>query len=967
MQVRLLGPVDVTISGVPHPVPGLRRRALLAALALQPGQIISTDQLMDMVWPDTPSVSANTLQSHISRLRRLVTNGATITASPPGYVLRHPGEATDIETAERLIRSSAQAPNDTDRAQRLRRALALWRGQPLADLHELGWWQPQATRLDQLWLDATLSLVDTRLALGEHNALIPELDRLVRDHPLNERIHAQLMLALYRADQQADALATYQRLRRSLADDLGIDPSQTVRDLHVAILGQDRALDSAPPPSTMPSAATAAPVPAQLPAAIRTFAGRDSELAHLDHLLDTDQHPAEGTATIVCISGTAGVGKTTLAVQWAHRVRHRFPGGSLYVNLRGFDPNCPPTEPADVIRSFLHALAVPADRIPTDLSAQAALYRSLIAEKRVLIVADNARDAEQVRPLLPGSSTSLIIITSRNQLSSLVATDGAHPSTLDLLTPAEARQLLVNRLGADRVNREPDAVDDIIAGCARLPLALAIVAARAAIHPTFPLGQLAADLQPAAAVLDALHGGDPIADVRAAFQWSYQELSRDAARLFRLLGLHPGPDLTVLAAASLADIPAAQARTLLAELAAAQLVAEHVPGRYAFHDLLRHYANEECQRHDSADSRNRAIHRCLDHYLRTAYAGAILLDLHRNPVALPEAQPGSNPQPITDVGQALAWFTAEHPVLVAAVSHARQSHFPGMWQLAWTLTPYLQRQGHLYTWVAVQASALEHARHTNDRTGQAHIHRSLGVANSQLRRDDVACRNYQDALRLLAEIGDTAGQAQTHFNLAWLAEQQGNHTQALHYGQLALALYRTADHAVGQARAINSIGWNHALLGNHHRAIGYCERALTMLQDLDDIDGQACAMDGLGYAYHNVGDHDRAIDYFQRSLTLVRQDGNRYSEWKPLVHMSAAYRDVGDIGAARESLQAALDILDSLGHPQADAIRVQLGTLSADPTPARRSALPAGTSHRGTGLAVIQWPHRRRDGVNADR
>jgi len=519
MQVRLLGPVDVVVDGRPRPVRGLRRQAVLATLALHSGEVVSTGKLADVVWGKTaPPTAANTLQSHMSFLRSVLGSRAAILARPPGYVLDLGDDHTDVQLAEQFLRQGTQSADPVRGTRLLQDALALWRGQPLADVAGLEWLEEQAERLDLLGVRVKRALLTARLAAGEHAQLVPDLEQMAADHRLDEQIHAELMLALYRSARQADALAAYQRLRRTLSEELGIDPGQPLRDLEVAILRQDPALD-APAPVSL-TARPAVPVPAQLPPAVPAFIGRDTELASLDALLPaTVQATAAGPATVViaALSGTAGVGKTALAVHWAHRAAAQFPDGQLYVNLGGFDPGGAAMQPSEALRGFLDALGVSAARIPESLSAQAGLYRSLLAGKRVLVVLDNAKDAGQARPLLPGSPGSLAIVTSRNQLTGLVATDGASALTLDLLGSADARRLLASRLGSRRVAGEPEAVDVIIAGCARLPLALTIAAARAAASPGFPLAVLATELREATRALDPLNGGDPATDVRAVF------------------------------------------------------------------------------------------------------------------------------------------------------------------------------------------------------------------------------------------------------------------------------------------------------------------------------------------------------------------------------------------------------------------------------------------------------------------
>ena len=446
------------------PVSGLRRKAVLATLALHAGQVVGTGRLVDAVWGETAPAALNTLQSHVSYLRTVL-GKAAIVARAPGYLLDLGDDGTDVLLAERLLRQGAQSADPARAAADLREALALWRGRPLADLAGLAWLEQQAGRLELLREQIRHALSDARLAAGEHRQLVPELEQAAADHPLDEQVHAQLMTALYRSGRQADALAVYQRLRSTLAEELGLAPGPALRDLETAILRQDASLDaSAPVASLRPAAppASGVPVPAQLPPPVAGFAGRDAELARLDAI--GDSQPDEASAvTIAVITGTAGVGKTALAVTWAHRVATRFPGGQLYVDLRGFDPAGHALDPGQALRGFFEALAVPPERIPQALDDQVALYRSLLAGQRVLVLLDNARDAAQVRPLLPGSPGCLAIVTSRNHLTGLIAGHGAYPLGLDLLTPAGARELLAGRVGAGRASREPDAVDEIIA------------------------------------------------------------------------------------------------------------------------------------------------------------------------------------------------------------------------------------------------------------------------------------------------------------------------------------------------------------------------------------------------------------------------------------------------------------------------------------------------------------------------
>src|SRR5215469_7699560 len=668
MQVRLLGPVDVVVHGEPRPVHGLRRKVVLAVLALHGGEIVSTDYLADAVWGEAaPSTAVNTLQSHVSYLRGVLGTKTAILARPPGYVLELPGDGTDVQLAERLLREGTQRAEAADAVRHLEDALALWRGQPLADVADVAWLSAQTERLDLLRMRIRQALSEARLAAGEHAQLVPELEQMVADYPLDERMHGQLMLALYHSGRQADALAVYHRLRHTLDAELGIDPSQVLRDLETAILQQDPSLEA--PARGVAPATSAVPVPAQLPAAVPAFTGRGAELASLDAIAPwaAPMGAARPAAVVIsAVSGTAGVGKTALAVHWAHRVAGQFPDGQLYVNLRGFDPGGAALDPGQALHGFLDAFGVPATRIPDDLAGRSGLFRSVLAGKRVLVVLDNARSAEQVRPLLPGSPGCLAIVTSRDQLTGLVATEGASLLVVDLLTAADARDLLARRLGPDRVAAEPEAAERIITACARLPLALTIAAARAATSPRFRLAAIAAELRGASSALDPFDGDDRATDVRAVFSWSYRALTAPAARMFRLLGLHPGPDIAAAAAASLAAIPMAQARPLLAELTRAHLLTEHQPGRYASHDLLRAYAGELARAHDDQAAQDAAVSRVLDHYLHsTCQASTLMEPFH--PIMVSPPQPGVIAGELATAEDAMAWFTSEQATLLAAV------------------------------------------------------------------------------------------------------------------------------------------------------------------------------------------------------------------------------------------------------------------------------------------------------------
>lgn len=943
MDLRLLGPVEVYAGGVPLELGVPQRQVVLVALAVDVGRVVPRQTLIDRVWECAPPASAEAaVHVHVTHLRRLLERvnaaedrlvPASLDRRAGGYLLRAEPEEVDMYRFRRMVVEARDpATSGDERAGLLRGALALWRGEPLAGLP--GSW---AARTRDVWrqqyLDAAVAWADVEVRAGRADTVVGPLRELAADHPLAEPLAAVLMRALCATGRSADALAHYAAIRQRLADELGVDPNSELQAMHQAILRGNydtppvqnaRVQTSATPQPAVPQHVTVGPAPAQLPAAVAGFAGRREQLARLDQLLTDLTTRASRALIISAVSGTAGVGKTALAVHWAHRVADQFPDGQLYVNLRGFDPGGQPMSPAQAIRRFLDGLGVPPDRIPLDADAQAALYRSLLSGRQILIVLDNARDADQVRPLLPGTPTALAVVTSRNQLTPLVAADGAHPMTLDVLSSGEAHELLARRLAAERVAAEPGAVQQIITRCARLPLALAIVAARA--HQTgFLLADLAAELSGSGQLLDALDAGDLSTQMRTVFSWSYTALTSPAARLFRLLGLHPGPDISTAAAASLAGQPRRDTGPLLAELARANLITEHRPARYTLHDLLRAYATELAHIHDTDQQRHAAVNRFLDHFLHTAYTADRLLNPARDPLALPPTRPGVSAEHPTTHQQALHWFTSEHSVLVAAADLAAASGLDThTWQLAWTMWTFLDRQGCWYQQIAIGRAAIAAAMRVADRATQANAHRNLGLAYTRMNRLDDAQTHLCHALDLATEAGAQIQQAHTHRALGYLWELRGHPAQALHHAQQAFRLYRAAGHPAGQAVALNQVGWQHALLGDHQQALTACEQALTLHQDLDNHEGLAATWDSLGYTHHHLGHHTQAVTCYHHAVDLYRHLGHRHNEAGTLTHLGDIYQTAGDIDAAHHAYQQALDILTDLDHPDAEQLRTKL-------------------------------------------
>jgi DNA-binding SARP family transcriptional activator len=949
VEFCLLGPIVVRQHAVAVTVPRGKQRVILAMLLLNAGRVVGVDELGDTLWVSRPPSWQVAVQNYVMRLRNSLGDigRARIITQPPGYLIHVEADELDLSRFVALLdaaRAAAENGSWDQAAAHARQALRLWRDEPLTGISCEALAAREAPRLGELRLQALETRIDADLHLGRHAQVITDLWQLVSAHPLRERFHHQLMLALYRDGRQAEALDAYQHARHMLIGELGIEPGQDLRDLHQRILSADQALaateasrsvDTGPMPDAADGAA--AVIPRQLPGAAAHFTGRTAELTALDTMLEEADGQRPGTVVISAIGGMAGVGKTALAVYWAHQAAGRFPGGQLYVNLRGFAPAASPAGHAEVIRGFLHALGVPAERIPPDLAAQTGLYRSLLADRKILIVLDNARDEEQVRPLLPPGPGCLTVVTSRNQLIGLAAAEGARLLTLDVLTPAEARQTLTARLGQQRARADPEAVAEIARLCAYLPLALAIVAARATASPALPLPALAAELRAGRGRLDALETGDSAVSVRSVFSWSCRHLSEPAQRMFRLLGLHPGPDISAAAAASLAGTSMVGTRRDLAELTRAHLLTEHAPGRYDCHDLLRAYAAEQAAALDEQE-REAALGRVLDHYLHTSYQANRLLDSTRDvTVSLAPPRPGVTPEHLTEAGQALDWFATEYRVLLSAVILAADNGFDVCaWQLPWTMTSVFRRMGHWHEQAATQRAAAAAAARLGDRSAQALSCRLLGLATVRSGDYDQARAYFSDALGLYRRLGDRIGQARAQLNFGWLDERQERYAAALSHGSEALSLFQEAGHKVGQAEALNSVGWCQAMLGDYRQARTSCQQALTLQQELGDRHAQFATWDSLGYAEHQLGNLTEAITCYRKALSLLREDRDRIGEAETLAHLGDALHAAGSLEQARDAWQQALDILHDLGHPEADTIQQKLRSLpdvAAGPSP----------------------------------
>jgi DNA-binding SARP family transcriptional activator/tetratricopeptide (TPR) repeat protein len=900
VEFRVLGPVGVWCDGDQRHPSNAQQRTVLARLLLSPGTVVSLDELVTALWgEDPPATARNALHGHVSRVRRMLNDlpEAALHTVGQGYRLDVPRRRVDLHRFRELA-SSTRRPE-------LAAALDLWRGPAFADV--AGDWLAATAgqALDQERLTAIDALARAELEDDRGTDAVVRLQALVAAYPLREDSAGLLMTALHRTGRRRDALDVYRQTRQLLTEQLGIEPGARLQRIHREVLAGtgDGDGDS----------------PRQLPADVPDFTGRTAELAALDAL-------PGGSARVAVIGGPAGMGKTSLAVHWAHRVADKFPDGQLFVNLRGFDATGAATATTDALAALLTAVGVPQRRLPAGEDALAALFRTTMADRRLLILLDNARDAAQVRPLLPGAPGCFVLITSRNRLSGLVAGVGAVPLTLDRPSAGDARDFLTRRLGS-RVANEPGAEREIVESCGRLPLALAVVAARAATTQ-LPLAALAADLRECRSRLDALSDGDPATDVRTVFSWSYHALGPQAARLFRLLGMHVGPDVSLSTAAALAGVPAGRVRQLAGELTRVHLVEEHVPGRYAFHDLLRTYAGELADAEPEAE-RRAGLRRLLDHLLHSARLADAQVEPNRTPIRFETCDPGVHPDRPADAAAALSWFDTERAALVEAVDRAAAEGFPAhAWQLAWAIKPWLSRQWHRRDQIRTQRSAVAAAERSGDQAAQAAAYRYLADGHDRLGEHDEAETCHRRAADLYHALGDVAGQAHMLYDLASMFDRRGRHADAAPHLEAALPLFRQAGDFAGEARCLGALGWERAQLGDYGPALEACHAAVALLRERGDRHAEGASWDSIGFIHHRRGDLRQARECYERGLAIALECGDRHAAAETLVHLGESQLAAGEPDACRAAWTRALALLDDRDTAAASALRNRLHGLS---------------------------------------
>lgn len=870
MEFRLLGAVSALVDDEVVDLGPARQRCVLAALAVDANHVVSVDRLIQRVWGERPPLRARqTLVNYMSRLRQvLAASSAAIVRGSGGYSLAVPPSTIDLHRF-RDLRSRVFAEDDQRAVALLEDALGLWRGDALTGLNG-DWAEAERDRLHRERLDAECDLTDALLRLGRGEDLVAELSTRVVEHPLDERVACQYLLALHQAGRTADALEHHRQLRERLAEELGTDPGPALQELYQQILVADPRLIAVPTSATPATTASEPLVPRQLPAAPSLFVGRRDELQRLDALLD-----ATGTVVISAIAGTGGVGKTCLALHWAHRHADRFPDGHLFVDLCGFSNAGESMLAGEALRGFLNALGVEAARIPADLHASSALFRTLIADKRMLLVLDNAAGTDQVVPLLPGSGLCTVVVTSRNRLPGLITRHAAHHLPLDVLTDIEARVLLANRLGTARVDAEQTAVDQLIALCGGLPLALSIVAAHAHTRPHLSLIALADELRDAATRIDVLDSEEPSASLPTVLSWSLRTLTAQQREVFALLGIAPGPDIGLAAAANLIGAPQASTKRMLRALEEASLLQSHDGrGRWWMHDLVRAYAMS-IDLDDQA--RKEALRRVLDFYTRTAHTADQLLALHRAPLRLDSPVPDVLLHPLADAAAALAWFDAERANLIAAQRTAVVHHWhSAVGDLARSLNVFLGLRGHVHEGLTVWQAAADAVAHLRDPAAVARTYRNLGYAHAELGRHEEAVEHLHQALTVAEHDRDRMQQAHIHHALGWAWGRQRDNRQAIEHARRALDLYRGLDQPVREAEALNAVGWYATRLGQHDIARDHCQAALMLHRHHHNLNGEANTLDSLGYIDHHDGHHHQALDHYRHALALHRELGNIY-------------------------------------------------------------------------------------------
>ncbi|MEV0219179.1 BTAD domain-containing putative transcriptional regulator [Streptomyces sp. NPDC050704] len=914
LRIEVLGPLRAWRGGTPLDPGPVKRQAVLAALLLRRSAVTSHEQLLDAVWgPEPPAGGRKVLPTHVNSLRRALDTEGTrpaesVIRSGKGWY-RFVVEDVRLDTADlaeqadEAMRTMASGELATAEDQ-LSAALRLFQGEPLANVPG-PFAQDERQRLLERRRTLRLERLKCLVLLGRFGDTLDDLTGLSVSDRYDESLLALRMRALYGCERQAEALNAYADMRVRLRDELGVDPGEELRRVYEAVLRQDDAYllrPATPPPPRRPARPprdSTPPAPAELPHDAAGFTGRAGELASLHALLPPEQgRGSTSTVVISAIGGAAGIGKTALAVHWAHQVRERFPDGQLCVNLHGFDHDRQPLEPGEALELLLRSLGLAASEIPADEETQARVYRTLLAGRRLLVLLDNAASADQVRPLLPGSPSCCVVVTSRNRLGDLVVRDGAHALPLDLLLPAEARALLSQTLGADRLSAEPLAVDELIRLCGSLPLALRVAAARLAGDPGLRLADLVAEMSEGNRLTALEPDGDENSPLRAAFSVSYRVLLPAARRLFRLLSLFPGPEFTAEVAAALLDTPVPQARRLLSALAAAHLIEPVTVGRYRFHDLLREYAQECAQSEETAADRDAALERLLIWYLHAARAAA---GTGLFPELPGQFRLGEHPG-VPSTTEPEQWLDAERANLLAVINHAgRHGPRPVAWYLTSALFSHFWVHLPRKTWQALAQTALDAAEAEGDLFGQSAMHSSLSAARWDRGHVRQAMEHATRALDISRKIGWARGEASGLGLRGFAAWSMARLNSAHDDFTAGLRIFRETGTRYFEGFGLTGLGMACRDLGRLHDAAGHLERAVDLSAELRGWDNSS-AMQILGGVYWELGRLAAGLDLL--GPAMASHEGAGYRDGRAMM-LDALAKISLELGRHEEGLERA--------------------------------------------------------------
>jgi DNA-binding SARP family transcriptional activator len=940
LEVRflVLGSWEVVNRGGPVVIPAGQMRVLLASLLVSEDRSVPADGLAKQLWPDRPPARERaTVHTYVARLRRLL-GREVIQTTPEGYQLGVAAERIDLWQFRDLLRRAAGAGSVDAELVLLREALALWRGRPFAGMESTWLERDVVPGLEEEWFAATERRIDLEMRAEHSVAPVVELYDLVRTYPTRESLWLRLIDALHRCGRRAEALDAYQQARRILTEELGIEPGDALQQTHRRVL-----LDGATAPTSGSGSGPAAAVPLeigptrQLPHDVANFSGR-AELAQLNQLMSTIERDERRLTHIVAIDGAPGIGKTTLAVHWARQIGPAYPDIQLYLNLRGYGPG-ESMSPSAAVEGLLRGLGVHSDVIPPGVDERSALLRSTLDGRRVLMLLDDARDADQVRPLLPGAD-SLVIVTSRNQLRVLSIRDGAHRVTLGRLAPHEALGLLAAAFGQDRVAAEHDAASRLVELCDGLPLALAIVAERA--QRVGGLIEVVQALMDERAKLDVFgdSGGDPHSDLWVALSWSYRALDPDAAAMFRKLGLHPANDISLETAAALADVPVRQAQQSLDQLVAAHLVQQRRQHRYELHDLIRWYATEQASRDETADERADAVRRVLDWYLHAAVSADCHLLPHRRRDFVAPYQPQAVPPQFADVATAMAWFEREYDCLRAVIRWAHDNGWGGhAWRIVTSMTTFFQRRIPWQDAIELHEWALGAAAAVGERIGEGYVLNALGCICYLKDDRDTAMSHFRRALVCFQDAGNSRGETMLLGNLGLLYGERGDHATAQRYATRALRMCETLGYDRGRALNLDNLGVALCAAGDYERAIDCHRQAQAINRELGDGNTEAMNQHHLGRAYAALRWHRQALRAFREAISIYRTLGSRRDEAFILVDVGRSLYRAGHGGLARDVWQSAVATLKEFDDPHAHEVNASIAALQSESNasaPARR-------------------------------